>query len=100
MDVAKLVDVRRIDLFREEIRDPGPGQVLVKVGASGICGSDIHYFEHGGLGSFKVGLPMELGHEVAGTVEATHNGSRFDLGDKVAIEPASPCGVCRYCLRA
>ena len=85
MDVSKIVEDRRIDLFREEIRDPGPGQVLVKVGASGICGSDIHYFEHGGLGSFKVGLPMELGHEVAGIVEATHNGSRFDLGDKVAI---------------
>ncbi|MEM8665276.1 MAG: alcohol dehydrogenase catalytic domain-containing protein, partial [Pseudomonadota bacterium] len=76
----------------------GPREVLVKIEAGGICGSDLHYFHHGGIGAIKVREPMILGHEVAGVVEAV--GSNVDTltaGTRVAVSPSRPCGVCRYC---
>lgn len=79
--------------------EPGPGQVLVEVGFGGICGSDLHYFHHGGFGTVRIRRPMILGHEVAGTVSATGPGvARVKPGDKVAVNPSRPCGECRYCL--
>ncbi len=77
----------------------GPGDVLVRVGMGGICGSDLHYFRHGGFGSVRIKEQMVLGHEVAGTVVAVAAdvaGSR--IGDRVAVNPSRPCGACRYCL--
>ena len=53
-----------------EIGDVGRRQVRVRIGAGGLCGSDIHYFWDGGIGSIRISEPMILGHEVAGTVEA------------------------------
>jgi threonine dehydrogenase-like Zn-dependent dehydrogenase len=53
-----------------EIGDLGPRQVRVRIGAGGLCGSDIHYFRDGGIGTIQVSEPIILGHEVAGTVEA------------------------------
>jgi L-iditol 2-dehydrogenase len=64
---------------------------------AGICGSDLHYFTHGGLGSRPAALPMSLGHEAAGTVVGSMYGSGFEEGDRVAIEPALCCGQCYYC---
>jgi L-idonate 5-dehydrogenase len=77
---------------------PGPGQVLVRVGAGGVCGSDLHYFRHGGFGAVRLREPMILGHEVAGTIEAL--GADVDgltVGQKAAIDPSLPCGHCRFC---
>ena len=74
---------------------PGPGQVLVKVDACGICASDLHVVQgvtpHGEL-------PMTLGHEVAGTIAAAGEGvSGWLPGDRVAVAAGIPCGVCEYC---
>jgi L-iditol 2-dehydrogenase len=77
--------------------EPGAGEVLVEVGAVGVCGSDVHYFEHGRIGSFVVETPLVLGHESAGTIVETGPGSRRAVGQKVAIEPGRSCGACAEC---
>jgi L-iditol 2-dehydrogenase len=68
----------------------------VAIRAVGICGSDRHYFLHGGLGSFKQKLPMAMGHEAAGVVRESKS-KQFKPGDRVAIEPATHCGTCDCC---
>ena len=78
---------------------PGPGQVAVAVKAGGICGSDLHYYRHGGFGAVRVKEPMVLGHEVAGVVTALGEGVEvLAAGDRVAVNPSRPCRACRYCL--
>jgi len=81
-----------------EMPTPGPGQVLIKMAAGGICGSDLHYYNHGGFGTIRLKEPMTLGHEVAGYVESLGVGvSTLSAGDLVAISPSRPCGDCSYC---
>ncbi len=78
----------------------GPGQVLVEVAAVGICGSDVHYFEHGRIGDYVVEAPMVIGHESAGTVVAVGTGiDPTRIGQLVALEPGVPCRSCTQCLR-
>lgn len=80
------------------VTDPGPGQVRVRIGAGGICGSDLHYYQHGGFGTVRVKHPMVLGHEVAGVIDAVGQGVRgLAPGRAVAVNPSLPCGVCRFC---
>jgi L-idonate 5-dehydrogenase len=80
-------------------REPGPGQVRVRIAAGGICGSDLHYFQHGGFGAIRVKHPMVLGHEVAGVIDAVGQGvAALAPGRAVAVNPSLPCGRCRYCL--
>ncbi|HSF93938.1 MAG TPA: L-idonate 5-dehydrogenase, partial [Thermohalobaculum sp.] len=82
----------------EAVTEPGPGQVLVAVGAGGICGSDLHYYHAGGFGTVRLREPMILGHEVAGTVTALGGGvTALAEGDRVALNPSHPCGSCDYC---
>ncbi|MEM8754853.1 MAG: L-idonate 5-dehydrogenase [Pseudomonadota bacterium] len=77
---------------------PGPGELVVKIEAGGICGSDLHYYNHGGFGAVRLKEPMILGHEVAGRVEALGPGVEdFAEGDLVAVSPSRPCGICRFC---
>ncbi|MER9544734.1 L-idonate 5-dehydrogenase [Mesorhizobium sp. M0437] len=79
---------------------PGAGQVEIAVEAGGICGSDLHYYNHGGFGAIRLREPMILGHEVAGTVRALGDGiSTLAVGDRVAISPSRACNACRYCLQ-
>jgi L-idonate 5-dehydrogenase len=88
------------DLRVEEVPTPelGPGQLRVRVRCGGICGSDLHYYQHGGFGTVRIKEPMVLGHEVAGVIEAVGAGAgSFAAGDRVAISPSRPCGLCRYC---
>jgi L-idonate 5-dehydrogenase len=86
-------------LDEQDAGEIGPGQVLVKVGMGGICGSDLHYFHNGGFGTVRIKEPMVLGHEVAGTVVAVAPGvQNVRIGDKVAINPSRPCGACKFCL--
>jgi L-idonate 5-dehydrogenase len=81
-----------------EVPPVGPGQLQVKVSVGGICGSDLHYFHHGGFGTVRIQEPMVLGHEVAGSITAVGEGALgFKLGDRIAISPSRPCGACRYC---
>lgn len=75
-----------------------PYDVLVAVNYTGICGSDVHYLEHGAIGSFVVKKPMVLGHESAATVVAIGSGvSTLKVGDRVALEPGYPCRRCVQC---
>jgi L-iditol 2-dehydrogenase len=94
--VAKIVQEEKIELFEEEIPVLQNNQVLVKIEASGICGSDLHFFRHCGLGSFKENLPINIGHESSGVVIESCD-KLFSAGDKVAIEPGMNCGQCTYC---
>lgn len=95
---AKLVKKGKIEIFEETIPAIHKGEVLVQIKSVGICGSDVHYFLEGGLGSFKQKLPMEMGHEASGiVVESKSKG--FKTGDRVAIEPGKPCLICYWCLK-
>jgi L-idonate 5-dehydrogenase len=88
------------DLRLEERQDEtlGPRAVRVRVRAGGICGSDLHYFFDGRNGDFVIKEPLIPGHEFAGEVEAVGpEVSRLRPGDRVAVNPSSPCGTCRYC---
>lgn len=90
------------DLRIEErdVEPVGPGQVEVAIEAGGICGSDLHYYNHGGFGTVRIREPMILGHEVAGTIKALGEGvSGLSVGDRVAVSPSRPCNECEYCLK-
>jgi L-idonate 5-dehydrogenase len=64
----------------------------------GICGSDLHYFNHGGFGPITLKQPMVLGHEVAGVIETLGEGvDALTIGQLVAVSPSRPCGTCEYC---
>ncbi|CAL9408554.1 L-idonate 5-dehydrogenase (NAD(P)(+)) [Streptomyces sp. enrichment culture] len=88
------------DLRVEEVPVPvpGPGQALVAVRYGGVCGSDLHYWRHGGVGDFRLREPMLPGHEVVGTVVSYGDGASGPAtGTAVAVHPATPCGVCPEC---
>src|SRR5829696_5948902 len=77
---------------------PGAREVLVQITAVGVCGSDVHYYEHGRIGPFVVEAPLVLGHESAGrVVELGEGATRHAVGDRVTLEPGVPCGRCREC---
>ena len=88
--------------LRVEERDagePGPGEVRVRLAAGGVCGSDLHYYNHGGFGSIRLKEPMILGHEVSGHVAEVGPGvDGLAPGDLVAVSPSRPCGTCRFCV--
>jgi L-idonate 5-dehydrogenase len=78
--------------------EAGPGQVLVRLGAGGICGSDLHYYYEGRNGSFVIREPLVPGHEASGVVAAIGAGvTRVAVGDRVAISPSHACGRCDFC---
>ncbi|WP_323169520.1 L-idonate 5-dehydrogenase [Pantoea agglomerans] len=72
-------------------------QVLVRVERGGICGSDIHYYQHGKAGMSVLKSPMVLGHEFVGIVEHTPADSALSIGQRVAINPSQPCQQCEIC---
>ena len=77
---------------------PGVHDVLVRLGAAGICGSDLHYYFHGKVGAFVIKEPLTPGHEASGIVEAVGSAvTRVAPGMKVAINPSHACGQCDYC---
>jgi L-idonate 5-dehydrogenase len=88
------------DLRVEPLDTPvaGPGQVLLSLGAGGICGSDLHYYFEGRNGSFVVREPLVPGHEASAVVAAVGAGvTRVKVGDRVAVSPSHACGQCEYC---
>lgn len=81
-----------------KIPEPGPGQVQICMQHVGICGSDVHYWQHGNIGDFVVRAPMVLGHEAAGVISKLGEGvTSLNVGDRVAIEPGVPCRRCQDC---
>ena len=78
--------------------EPGAGEVLVRMGAGGICGSDMSYWSKGRVGDFAIREPMVLGHEIAGTVElCAPDVTTLIPGTRVAVDPSRPCLHCAYC---
>jgi L-idonate 5-dehydrogenase len=75
----------------------GPGQLRLRLAAGGVCGSDLHYYNHGGFGAVRLREPMILGHEVSAYVEDAGD-TGFARGQLVAVSPSRPCGRCRFCL--
>ncbi len=81
-----------------EVAALGPVDVRVRIETGGICGSDLHYFHQGCIGTIKLREPMILGHEVAGKIDAVGSDvTRLKAGMRVAVSPSRPCGRCRYC---
>lgn len=81
-----------------EVGVPKRGEVLVRLDRGGICGSDLHYYQHGGIGTIVLKQPMTLGHEVAGRIDAIGadvNG--LQVGDLVALNPSRACNSCKFC---
>ena len=99
MRVAELIGLREFRLVERQIADPGPGEVQVRVQAVGICGSDLHAYSEGGIGSKLNSYPMVLGHEPAGVVAKLGSGvSGWQTGDRAAFEPALYCYHCQFCM--
>ncbi len=91
--VARLVRTGEIDVLTEPDPVPAADETLVRVSAVGLCGSDLHWFDQGGIGDARLARPLVLGHEMAGIALT----GPF-IGQTVAIDPAIPCERCRYCL--
>lgn len=90
---------RDLRIEEREVEALQPGQVLLRLATGGICGSDLHYFNHGGFGTVRLKEPMILGHEVSAYVEAmAPDVTGLRLGQLVAVSPSRPCRHCRYCL--
>ncbi|KAM8877311.1 sorbitol dehydrogenase [Synchiropus picturatus] len=85
-------------LEHRPIRDPGPNEVLLQMHSVGICGSDVHYWQHGRIGDFVVRKPLVLGHEAAGrVVKVGSSVTHLKVGDRVAIEPGVPRDLDEHC---
>jgi L-idonate 5-dehydrogenase len=90
------LDLRVDEIAEQELT---AHDVRVRIEAGGICGSDLHYYRHGGFGAIKLRQPMVLGHEIAGTItEVGSDVTNVSVGQRVAVNPARPCGKCSYCL--
>ncbi len=100
MTAAVMTGLNKIELVQRPIPAPSGTEVLVKILHVGICGSDMHFFEHGRIGDYIVKPPFVLGHESAGVVvEVGTDVKNIKVGDKVALEPGLPCGDCEFCRR-
>ena len=98
MKAAVMTEVGKIEFVEREMPKINDDQVLVRIDHVGLCGSDIHYYQHGRIGDFVVENPIILGHESAGTVmEVGKNVKTLKKGDLVALEPGITCGKCEFC---
>ncbi|ABF44293.1 Alcohol dehydrogenase GroES-like protein (plasmid) [Deinococcus geothermalis DSM 11300] len=98
--ISVLHGIRDLRWETREVPAPGPREVRVRVRRVGVCGSDVHYYTHGRIGSFVVEAPLILGHEVMGVVDAVGEGvTHVRPGDRVALEPGVPCRRCAFCKR-
>ncbi|MBI4944412.1 MAG: alcohol dehydrogenase catalytic domain-containing protein [Actinobacteria bacterium] len=93
MRAARLHGTGDLRVDREAVPVPGEGESLVRVTAVGICGSDLHWYSEGGIGDARLTRPLVVGHEAGGVIAS---GPR--AGQRVAIDPAVPCGHCELCL--
>ena len=95
-----LTGIRQMEM--REVNDPvikQPDDVRIRMLAVGVCGSDIHYYTQGRIGSQEVKYPFTVGHEGSGIIVETGPAvTRLKAGDRIAIEPSMPCGSCDQCL--
>ena len=98
MKVAVMEGIGKMGFTERPIPTPKDDEVLVKLEYVGICGSDLHYYEHGRIGDYIVEPPFVLGHEPGGTVvEVGKDVKHLKVGDRVALEPGKTCGHCEFC---
>ena len=98
MKVCVLTGKQSLEWIEREIPKPGPGKLQIKLEYVGVCGSDLHFYQEGQLANWKLNGPLALGHEPGGVVSAIGEGVEgFQPGDRVALEPAVPCGKCEDC---
>jgi len=98
MRASVLLGQGRLTVEDRAVPVPDADQVLIKVAAVGVCGSDVHYYREGRIGDFVVDKPLILGHEASGTIVAVGSDVSADrIGQRVAIEPQRSCGRCREC---
>lgn len=93
MEVLRLHGAGDVRIHDEPDPEPAPGQEVVSITAVGLCGSDLHWYEDGGIGEAVVKEPLVLGHEMGGQIIT---GPR--AGERVVVEPADPCGHCAACI--
>lgn len=99
MRAATIHAAHDLRIAEAEPQTPGPNEVQVRIRAGGICGSDLHYYQHGGFGTVRIREPLIPGHELAGIVSAIGPGvMRVAPGQAVAVDPSNPCRHCIYCL--
>lgn len=97
--LARLYQKGDLRIETDTVPAPGPGEVLLKMAAAGICGSDLHYYQDGGFGPVRVREPIIPGHEASGTVGQAGEGVDLEAGVLVAVNPSQPCGQCEYCAK-
>lgn len=98
MLAAVMPEIGKIQFEKKIVPTPKDNEVLVKIMHVGLCGSDVHYYEHGRIGDFIVTKPIILGHESTGkVVEIGKKVKNLKAGDFVALEPGIPCGRCEFC---
>ena len=91
-------DAKDLRIEDVKVKEPASGQVLVRLAMGGICGSDLHYYNHGGFGTIRLKEPMILGHEVSGHIVSTADDVvGLIAGDLISVSPSRPCGGCQYC---
>ena len=94
MLAARFIAIGNLQLVKEDVPRPGPGEVLIKVKAAGICGTDAHILK----GESASTPPVILGHEYAGeVVELGEEVNTLDLGDRISVDPNIFCHTCYYC---
>ncbi|MFB6318713.1 zinc-binding dehydrogenase [Saccharicrinis sp. FJH54] len=99
MKAVALTNIKTLEVVEiPEINDPANGEVLIKVKSVGVCGSDMHYYRTGRIGSQVVAYPFVLGHEFAGEIVKAGGGvTNVRPGSRVAVDPAMSCGECDQC---
>jgi len=101
MKAIVIHDKKDLRIEERETAPPLPDEVQVHIATGGVCGSDLHYYNHGGFGTIKLREPMILGHEVSGHITALGaNVKNLSEGDLVAVSPSRPCYDCKYCQEA
>jgi L-iditol 2-dehydrogenase len=90
MKTIRLHGPHNIRLHDEAVPTPAVGEKLLKITSAGICGSDVHWFKEVGIGNARLTHPLVLGHEFAAVTES---------GERVAVDPAIPCGKCEFCMK-
>lgn len=98
MKVCVLTGKQKLEWVERDIPQPGNGELQIKLEYVGVCGSDLHFYQEGQLANWTLDGPLALGHEPGGIVTAIGEGVEgFEIGDRVSVEPAVPCGHCDDC---
>ncbi|MCL4159351.1 UNVERIFIED_CONTAM: hypothetical protein GTU68_032335 [Idotea baltica] len=99
MKAIVIHDKKDLRIEEREAQAPLANEVQVNITTGGVCGSDLHYYNHGGFGTIRLKEPMILGHEVAGKISSLGADVQgLQVGQLVAVSPSRPCFECKYCL--